>query len=111
MQIKHIFLIILIMFFFGSVYPLGKLGTNNIPPILFSALRVFIIFIGIIPFFRFRLPKKKLILPYLDVDIKYYVDGHKRTANSAACLIGASGDGIGENCACPDEQSEIERTC
>jgi O-acetylserine/cysteine efflux transporter len=53
------------MFFFGSVYPLGKIGTNNIPPILFSSLRVLIIFIGIIPFFKFKLPSIKLILPLL----------------------------------------------
>ena len=65
MLLKHIFLIIITMIIFGSVYPLGKLGTNNIPPILFSALRVLIIFIGILPFFRFKFPKKKLILPLL----------------------------------------------
>ena len=38
MQPKHLFLVIFIMICFGSVYPLGKLGTNNIPPILFSSL-------------------------------------------------------------------------
>ena len=65
MQLKHLFLIIIIMFFFGSVYPLGKIGTNNIPPILFSSLRVLIIFIGIIPFFKFKLPSINLILPLL----------------------------------------------
>ena len=61
MQLKHLFLIIIVMFFFGSVYPLGKLGTNNIPPILFSSLRVLIIFIGIIPFFKFKLPSYLII--------------------------------------------------
>ena len=65
MHLKHLFLIITIMIFFGSVYPLGKLGTNNIPPILFSSLRVLIIFIGILPFFKFKIPSKKLILPLL----------------------------------------------
>ena len=65
MQPKHLFLIIFIMICFGSVYPLGKLGTNNIPPILFSSLRVLIIFIGILPFFKIKLPSKKLILPLL----------------------------------------------
>jgi O-acetylserine/cysteine efflux transporter len=53
------------MFFFGSVYPLGKLGTNNIPPILFSALRVLIIFLVILPFFRFKIPQKNLLIPLL----------------------------------------------
>ena len=65
MQPKHLFLIIFIMICFGSVYPLGKLGTNIIPPILFSSLRVLIIFIVILPFFKIKLPSKKLILPLL----------------------------------------------
>ena len=65
MLLKHIFLLIFIMICFGSVYPLGKLGTNNIPPILFSSLRVLIIFVGILPFFKFKLPSKKLFLPLL----------------------------------------------
>ena len=65
MQIKHLFLIIIVMIFFGSVYPLGKLGTNNIPPILFSSLRVLFIFIVILPFFKFKLPSKNLFLPLL----------------------------------------------
>ena len=65
MQIKHLFLIIIVMILFGSVYPLGKLGTNNIPPILFSSLRVLFIFIGILPFFKFKLPSKNLVLPLL----------------------------------------------
>ena len=69
MQPKHVFLLIFVMFCFGSVYPLGKLGTTNIPPILFSSLRVLIIFIGIFPFFKIKLPSKKLILPLLTFSI------------------------------------------
>ena len=65
MQLKHILLIILIQIIFGSVYPLGKLGTINIPPILFSALRVLIIFIVILPFFKFKIPTRELIFPLL----------------------------------------------
>ena len=63
MQLKHLLLTIFVMVVFGSVYPLGKLGTNNIPPILFASLRVFMIFICILPFFNFKLPSKKLLLP------------------------------------------------
>ena len=58
MQPKHLYLILLIMFIYGSVYPMGKLGTNNIPPILFAALRVLIIFIGILPFLNLNYLKK-----------------------------------------------------
>ena len=65
MQPKHLLVIILIQIIFGSVYPLGKLGTDYIPPILFSALRVLVIFIIIFPFFKFKIPTKELIFPLL----------------------------------------------
>ena len=64
-EILKIHLIIFVMIVFGSVYPLGKIATNNIPPILFSSLRVLIIFFGILPFFKFKLPQKKLIFPLI----------------------------------------------
>jgi len=62
MQPRHLFLVIFIMIIYGSAYPIGKIGTNSIPPILFSALRVAILFIGILPFFKFKMPPKNLIL-------------------------------------------------
>ena len=65
MQPKHLLILILIQIIFGSVYPLGKLGMDYIPPILFSALRVLVIFIIILPFFTFKIPKKELIFPLL----------------------------------------------
>ena len=65
MHYKHLLLIIFVMIIFGSVYPLGKLGTNTVPPILFSSLRVLLIFIGILPFIKLKLPQKNLIFPLL----------------------------------------------
>jgi O-acetylserine/cysteine efflux transporter len=65
MKLKHLLLVIFVMFVFGSVYPLGKLGTNTVPPILFSSLRVLIIFFGILPLIKFKLPSKKMVLPLL----------------------------------------------
>ena len=62
MQPRHLFLVIFIMIIYGSAYPIGKIGTNSIPPILFSALRVAILFIGILPFIKFKMPPKNLIL-------------------------------------------------
>ena len=54
------------MFFLGSAYPTGKLGINaSIPPILFGALRMGIVFICLIPFCKINLPNKKYILPLL----------------------------------------------
>ena len=57
--------VLLIMILYGSSYPIAKLGINTIPPLLFTALRVGLIFIAFLPFFRFRLPEKKLIKPLI----------------------------------------------
>jgi len=51
------------MVLYGSSYPVGKLGIDTIPPLLFTALRVGLIFLAFLPFFRFRLPDKKLFKP------------------------------------------------
>ena len=65
MKTRHVFFVIIIMLFIGSVYPLGKIGTNNLPPILFSALRVLFLLIIIFPFIKFKIPSKDLIMPLL----------------------------------------------
>ena len=65
MQPKHLFIVILIQIIFGSVYPLGKLGMDYIPPVLFSALRVLVSLIIILPFFKFKIPSNELIFPLL----------------------------------------------
>ena len=66
MSIRHYFLIFLIMFLFGSAYPVGKLALNtSLPPILFSSLRMGLVFLCLIPFWKFKLPKKKDILPLM----------------------------------------------
>ena len=63
MQPRHLMLVLLIMLLYGSSYPVGKIGiNNNIPPLLFSSLRVGLIFLAFLPFFRFRLPEKRLRL-------------------------------------------------
>ena len=52
------------MFLLGSAYPTAKLGLNAfIPPILFGSIRMAIVFICLLPFIKFELPKKKYILP------------------------------------------------
>jgi len=65
MQPKHLMLVLLIMVLYGSSYPVGKLGINTIPPLLFTALRVGLIFLAFLPFFKFQLPEKKLIKPLI----------------------------------------------
>ena len=45
------------MIMYGSSYPLGKLGTNFFSPLLMGSLRALFLFIAVLPFFRFSLPK------------------------------------------------------
>ena len=57
---------ILIPFLLGSAYPTAKLGINaSMPPILFGAIRMLIVFICLVPFLNFKLPNKKYLLPLL----------------------------------------------
>ena len=50
------------MFLLGSAYPTGKLGLNaSIPPILFGAIRMTIVFIFLIPFCKIEIPNKKYL--------------------------------------------------
>ena len=66
MSIRHYFLIFIIMFLFGSAYPIGKLALNtSLPPILMSSLRMGIVFICLIPFWKFKIPNKKDIFSLL----------------------------------------------
>ncbi len=52
------------MFLLGSAYPTAKLGINaSMPPILFGAIRMVIVFICLVPFIKFKLPNKKYLLP------------------------------------------------
>ena len=64
MSKKHYLLLLLITFLFGSAYPVQKLIFNqNVPPILMGSLRMFIVFICLIPFWKFKIPEKKYWLP------------------------------------------------
>ena len=66
MSNRHYFLVLLIMFFFGSAYPVGKLALNtSLPPILFSSLRMGLVVLFLLPFWRFKLPNKKDVLPLI----------------------------------------------
>ena len=70
MSPKHTALIILIMFFLGSAYPLGKFGLNtSINPILFGSLRMGIVFLCLIPFCKIIIPPKKYWLPLIGFSI------------------------------------------
>ena len=61
---KHYLLLLLISFLFGSAYPAQKLIFNeSVPPILMGSLRMLIVFICLIPFWRFKIPNKRYWLP------------------------------------------------
>ena len=53
------------MVLYGSSYPVGKLGIDTIPPLLFTALRLGLIFLAFLPFFKLKLPEKHLLMPLL----------------------------------------------
>ena len=66
MLLRHYFLILIITFLFGSAYPVQKVIFNeNVPPLLMGSLRMLVVFICLLPFWRFRIPEKKYWLPLL----------------------------------------------
>ena len=66
MQNKHLLLLLLITILFGSAFPISKLALNNsLPPILFGSLRMGIVFICLIPFYKFKIPEKKFVIPLI----------------------------------------------
>ena len=74
MSTKHTLLILFVVFLLGSAYPTGKLGLNDsIPPILFGALRMAVVFICLVPFSKFYIPEKKFIFPLIGFSICFGV--------------------------------------
>ena len=54
------------MFVFGSSYPVNKLALNtSLPPMLAGSLRMFILFVCLLPFCKIKVPGKKYFLPLL----------------------------------------------
>ena len=46
----------------GSAFPIAKLALNNsVPPILMASLRMGIVLIILIPYWRFKIPEKKYL--------------------------------------------------
>jgi O-acetylserine/cysteine efflux transporter len=54
------------MFVFGSSYPINKLALNtSLPPMLAGSLRMFILFICLLPFCKFKIPDRRYFLPLI----------------------------------------------
>ena len=70
MSPKHTGLIVLVMFFLGSAYPLGKFGLNaSMNPLFFGALRMGFVFLCLLPFCKIIIPEKKYILPLIGFSV------------------------------------------
>ena len=60
MPLKHLLILLFIMVAHGSAFPVAKLALNNsVPPILMASLRMGLVLIILIPFWRFKIPDKK----------------------------------------------------
>ena len=60
MPLKHLLILLFIAIAYGSAFPITKLALNDsVPPILMASLRMGIVLILLIPFWKFRIPKKK----------------------------------------------------
>ena len=60
MPLKHLLILLFIAVVHGSAFPFTKLVLNDsVPPILMASLRMGIVLILLIPFWRFKMPEKK----------------------------------------------------
>jgi len=62
LPLKHLLILLFIAIAYGSAFPITKLALNDsVPPILMASLRMGIVLILLIPFWKFRIPEKKYI--------------------------------------------------
>ena len=60
MPFKHLLILLFIAIVHGSAFPITKLVLNDsVPPILMASLRMGIVLILLIPFWKFKMPEKK----------------------------------------------------
>ena len=66
MPLKHLLILLFIMAAHGSAFPIAKLALNNsVPPILMASLRMGLVLIILVPFWRFKIPERKYISPLI----------------------------------------------
>jgi len=62
LPIKHLLILLLIAIAHGSAFPITKLVLNDsVPPILMASLRMGLVLLILIPFWKFKIPEKKYI--------------------------------------------------
>ena len=70
MPVRHLLILLFIMVAHGSAFPIAKIVLNNsVPPILMASLRMGMVLIILIPFWKFRLPEKKYWPPVIAFSI------------------------------------------
>ena len=78
MPLKHLLILLFIAVAHGSAFPVTKLVLNDsVPPILMASLRMGLVLIILIPFWKFKIPEKKylpsLILFSISMGVMVYV--------------------------------------
>ena len=62
MPLKHLLILLFIAIAYGSAFPITKLALNDsVPPILMASLRMGIVLIILIPYWKFKIPEKKYL--------------------------------------------------
>ncbi|MDC0653888.1 DMT family transporter [Candidatus Pelagibacter sp.] len=62
MPLKHLLILLFIAIAHGSAFPITKLVLNDsVPPILMASLRMGLVLVLLIPFWRFKIPERKFI--------------------------------------------------
>ena len=62
MPLKHLLILLFIAIAHGSAFPVTKLVLNDsVPPILMASLRMGLVLIILIPFWKFKIPEKKYL--------------------------------------------------
>jgi O-acetylserine/cysteine efflux transporter len=62
LPLKHLLILLFIAIAYGSAFPVTKLALNDsVPPILMASLRMGIVLIILIPYWKFKVPEKKYL--------------------------------------------------
>ena len=62
LPLKHLLILLFITIAYGSAFPITKLALNDsVPPILMASLRMGIVLIILIPYWKFKIPEKKYL--------------------------------------------------
>ncbi len=62
LPLKHLLILLFIAIAYGSAFPITKLALNDsVPPILMASLRMGIVLIILIPYWKFKIPEKKYL--------------------------------------------------